>query len=108
MRLLGRKEDPDVVRITGAPHNPSADIDRRQSRYLLSMSIRTLCFVGAVFAVGIPWLCATLILASFVLPFIAVVIANSAAPRVAQSLEGPGVAARSPFGELNSRSEPTD
>ena len=81
MRLLHRKEDPDVVRITAAPLNPGQDIARRQGRYLLSMSIRTACFVGAVFAVGIPWLCGALIAASFVLPFIAVVIANAAAPR---------------------------
>lgn len=100
MGLLSRKPDPDVVRITGVPHNPREDIDRRQSRYLLSMTIRTLCFIGAVFAVKVPWLCATLIAASFFLPFIAVVIANAAAPRVAQSLDGPGVGGLPGFNEL--------
>jgi hypothetical protein len=101
--LLSRKPEPDVVRITAAPHNPGQDIARRQSRYLLSMTIRTLCFVGAVFAVGIPWLCAALILASFLLPFVAVVIANAAAPRVTQDLEGPGLPGGSDLGELRSR-----
>lgn len=100
MGLRGRKPEPDVVRITGAPHNPREDIDRRQSRYLLSMTIRTLCFIAAVFAVKIPWLCAALIAASFFLPFIAVVIANAAAPRVAQNLNGPGVGGGHDFNEL--------
>lgn len=100
MRKLGRKQEPDVVRITAAPHNPNQDIDRRQGRYLLSMSIRTACFVAAVFTVSVPWLCATLIAASFLLPFVAVVIANAAAPRRAQALEGPGVAVTGDVGEL--------
>ncbi|MCZ4499860.1 MAG: hypothetical protein JWQ74_2413 [Marmoricola sp.] len=103
MGLRKRKEDPDVVRITAAPHNPGQDIDHRQARYLMSMTIRTLCFVGAVFAVKIPWLCGTLIAASFFLPFIAVVIANVAAPRIAQDLEGPGVGGIPDYGELRSR-----
>lgn len=102
MGLLSRKADPDVIRITGAPHNPSEDIDRRQSRYLLSMSIRTACFIAAVFAVNIPWLCAALIAASFFLPFVAVVIANAATPRVDQALEGPGVFTGHDFDELGS------
>lgn len=100
MGLLSRKTDPDVIRITGAPHNPRDDIDRRQSRYLLSMSIRTACFVGAVFAVSIPWLCAALIAASFLLPFVAVVIANAAAPRRSQGLEGPGVTSHPDYRQL--------
>ena len=84
--------DPDVVRITAAPENPSQDIDRRQRRYLISMTIRTLCFIGAVLTFRIPWLSGTLIAASFLLPFVAVVVANVAAPRIAGTLEGPGVA----------------
>jgi hypothetical protein len=99
-----RKRDPDadVVRITGAPQNLGADIAHRQRRYLISMTIRTLCFLGAVVSYRIPWLCGTLIAASFLLPFVAVVIANAAAPRVGENLEGPGVGPRSPYGELGS------
>jgi hypothetical protein len=107
MGLLSRKSDDDVVRITAAPHNPNQDIDRRQGRYLQSMTIRTLCFIGAVFAVKVPWLCATLIAASFLLPFVAVVIANVAAPRIAQDLEGPGVGPQE-YGELRSGPGRTD
>ncbi|MCX6396099.1 MAG: DUF3099 domain-containing protein [Propionibacteriales bacterium] len=99
-RWSKKAEPDDVIRITGAPHNPREDIDRRQARYLLSMTIRTLCFIAAVFAVSVPWLCAALIAASFFLPFVAVVIANAAAPRVAQNLQGPGVSGAHGFHEL--------
>ena len=108
MKLSSKKPETDVVRITAAPHNPGQDISRRQGRYLVSMTIRTLCFIGAVFAVKIPWLCATLIAASFLLPFEAVVIANVAAPRVAQDLEGPGVGSDEGYRELRSRPDLTD
>lgn len=108
MRLRSRKSEPDVIRITAAPHNASDDISRRQSRYVLSMSIRTACFVGAVFAVNVPWLCAALIVASFLLPFVAVVIANAAAPRVTQDLEGPGLPGPYGANELGSRPDLTE
>jgi len=108
MGMRKRKEEPGVVRITAAPHNPGQDIDHRQRNYLISMTIRTLCFLGAVVALKIPWLCGTLIAASFFLPFIAVVIANVAAPRMTQDLEGPGVGTPADFGELRSRPGPTE
>lgn len=95
MRTRKGRVDDGVVTITAAPENVSTDIDRRQRRYILSMTVRTLCFIAAVFVVSIPWLCGALIAASFVLPYIAVVIANSAAPRGDQPLLGPG---HSPFG----------
>jgi hypothetical protein len=104
----GRKSDPDVVRITAAPHNLEQDIGRRQRRYLISMTIRTLCFISAVLCFRIPWLCGLLLAASLLLPFVAVVIANAAAPRVPQALEGPGVGRDSGYHELRSGSDPTD
>jgi hypothetical protein len=100
-----RDPEPDVVRITAAPHNPGQDIDHRQRRYLISMLIRTACFIGAVLTYKIPWLCGVLLVASFLLPFVAVVIANSAAPRIAGKLEGPGVGPAPDFGELNGSSD---
>ena len=59
-----RREDPPI-RITTAPHNPNDDIDHRRRRYLLSMLIRTLCFVGAVIADG--WLRWVLVAGAFLL-----------------------------------------
>ncbi len=54
------------------------------------MSIRTACFIAAVL-VGGGWLRWVLVVAAFVLPYIAVVMANSASPRIeGTDLMGPG------------------
>ena len=45
------------------------------------MAIRTLCFVGAVM-VGPGWLRWVLVVGAFILPYVAVVMANSASPRI--------------------------
>jgi hypothetical protein len=76
-----RAHGAEVVRITTAPETPGQDMAHRQKRYMISMGIRTLCFVGAI-AVGQGWLRWVLVAAAFVLPYIAVVMANSASPRV--------------------------
>ena len=65
------------VRITTAAASRDDDIRARQRRYLVSMGIRTACFVAAVI-VGhgvIMWL---LIVAAVLLPYVAVVMANAA------------------------------
>lgn len=80
----------EVPRITTAGRSPREELAHRQRRYVLSMTVRTLCFIGAVFARSIPWLCVILIVASFVLPYIAVVMANSASPVIPEDpLESP-------------------
>jgi hypothetical protein len=68
--------DRDAVRITTAPTSRAADIRRRQRRYVISMTIRTVCFVAAV-AVGPGWLRWVLIAAALFLPYVAVVMANA-------------------------------
>ena len=78
---LRKGHGTDVVRITTAPETPSEEMAHRQKRYMISMGIRTLCFVAAV-AVGPGWLRWVLVAAAFVLPYVAVVMANSASPRV--------------------------
>ena len=67
------------IRITTAGSSPEADLARRQKRYIISMSIRTLCFIGAAIAgmAGITWLWPILIVAAVVLPYVAVVLANA-------------------------------
>jgi hypothetical protein len=63
------------VSITTARESRSAEIRHRQSRYLFSMAIRTACFVGAVVASGaLRWV---LVAAAFILPYVAVVMANA-------------------------------
>lgn len=82
MAAAGKKRrDADPVRITTAPASHRDDIDRRRKRYLISMSIRTLCFVGAVL-VGSNWVRWVLVAGAFILPYIAVVMANTANPRI--------------------------
>lgn len=70
----------EAIRITTAAESHEHDISVRQRRYLMSMSIRVVCFVGAVIAGanGINWLWPLLIVAAIVLPYVAVVGANTA------------------------------
>jgi hypothetical protein len=44
------------------------------------MAVRTICFVGAVLTDG--WLRWVLVVGAFVLPYVAVVMANVATPRI--------------------------
>lgn len=67
---------PEPIRITTATRSHKQDIALRQKRYLISMSIRTVCFVLAIFSMGHWWLW-VFVAASFFLPTIAVVVANS-------------------------------
>jgi len=47
----------EPIRITTAASSRADDIAARQKRYLLSMSIRSACFVGAVVSAiaGVDW-----------------------------------------------------
>ena len=74
---------PEAVRITSAAASRNEDIASRQKKYLLSMSLRTICFVGAIVAslLEIHWLWPFLIAGALVLPYIAVVLANASTTR---------------------------
>jgi hypothetical protein len=72
------RNEPEPVRITTAPLSHSADIGSRQRRYMISMSVRTICFVLAVVSIG-HWFLWLFLVASFVLPYVAVVMANAGA-----------------------------
>ncbi|WP_337191481.1 DUF3099 domain-containing protein [Nocardioides flavescens] len=71
------------MRITSAAASREGDIATRQKRYLLSMSLRTICFVGAIiaFLAGVAWLWPILIVGAVLLPYLAVVMANATATR---------------------------
>ncbi len=66
--------EPTVI--THAALSHSEDMSRRQRRYLLTMLIRTACFLGLVLTPG-PWRWSFLVGAA-ILPTIAVVLANAA------------------------------
>ncbi|WP_433471929.1 DUF3099 domain-containing protein [Spirillospora sp. CA-142024] len=71
--------EPAVYTVTDAPRPMSEDIGYRQRRYLMSMGVRTICFLGAVVAAvaGAPWWLAVLmVVAAAVLPYVAVIFAN--------------------------------
>jgi len=69
---------PEVHTITGARASHDEELGQRMRRYLISMSIRTLCFILAVLCTG--WLRWTFAGLAIVLPYVAVVAAN-AGPR---------------------------
>jgi Protein of unknown function (DUF3099) len=72
MRAAWRSEP--VYRITGAQTSLSQDQRGRTRRYLWSMGIRTLCFLGAIAAHGpLRWV---LVVLALVLPWVSVVSAN--------------------------------
>lgn len=75
-RRGGREAEAPPVRITTAATNPADDIAARQRRYVVSMTIRTLCVIGAV-AVGDIWLRWVLLAGAVFLPYVAVVMANA-------------------------------
>jgi uncharacterized membrane protein YoaK (UPF0700 family) len=68
----------EVHSITGARTSLDDDLSQRMRRYLVSMSIRTVCFILAVVCSG--WLRWTFASLAIALPYIAVVLAN-AGPR---------------------------
>ena len=73
------------VSITTARSGRTDDIKRRQVKYLISMAIRTICFVLAVVLTGpLRWV---MVGAAFLLPYIAVVIANAADGREGEGPE---------------------
>lgn len=70
---------PDVYTVTDAPRPMSEDIGYRQRRYLISMGVRTVCFVGAVLTAmaGAPlWAVGILVVGALFLPYISVIFAN--------------------------------
>ena len=72
------RKDPEPIRITTVSRGHSDDIAARQRRYLVSMGVRTVCFILAVVFAG-TFLMWVFIVASFLLPPIAVVVANAQA-----------------------------
>jgi hypothetical protein len=72
---LTNQEPNQIYSITSATTGLSYDQNARKRRYLFSMSLRTICFIGAVLTTGtVRWV---LIFGAIFLPYIAVVIANA-------------------------------
>lgn len=75
----GMQRHPAPVSITSARTPRSSDIGGRQTRYVVSMLVRTGCFLGAVAADGVlRWV---LVAGAVFLPYVAVVLANAGVQR---------------------------
>lgn len=74
---MSRSERPQSV--TSVPETLRDEQSHRIHRYLLTMGIRTACFILAVVTDGwVRWVSAVL---AIVLPYVAVVMANAVRPR---------------------------
>ena len=82
-----------VYAITGARRGIREDVESRTRRYVISMGVRTVCFVLAVVLDG--WLRWVMIAAAVVLPYLSVVFANGGRERTID-LPAPDVAATRP------------
>ncbi|HLS64112.1 MAG TPA: DUF3099 domain-containing protein [Ruania sp.] len=70
---------PEVQAITTAGRPHSEQTREKIRRYLITMGIRTACFIGAIFVDGwFRWVCVAL---AAVLPLIAVLLANAGGDR---------------------------
>ncbi len=69
------RRESHTVRITDARTAHSDDLRHREIRYLLSMLVRTVCFVAAV--VIDSWVRWVFLAAALFLPYVAVVMANA-------------------------------
>jgi Flp pilus assembly protein TadB len=72
-------QEPEVHQITDAGVSLSEDQVGRTRKYLWSMGLRTVCFVGAVVTPS-PWRW-ILVAAALFLPYLAVVVANAGRER---------------------------
>ncbi len=78
--MLRRAPGSPVQSVTSAPESREEEQAKRIHRYLVTMGIRTACFVLAVVVDG--WARWVFVAFAAVLPFFAVVLANAVRPRV--------------------------
>jgi hypothetical protein len=77
--IPGRPGTEPVYRITGVRRSQFEESNQRMHRYLISMGIRTACFLLAIVVEGpIRWV---LVAAAVVLPYVSVVFANAGRER---------------------------
>jgi hypothetical protein len=71
-----RRKREEPLRITTASRPRSEDIRGRERRYIISMAVRTACFVLAVVFMG-HWVMWLFLVGAVFLPYVAVVMANA-------------------------------
>ncbi len=76
--MARRETEQDVPSATNLPAAPKDDRDTRVRNYLISMGLRTVCFVLAVVLWGpLRWASVVCMVAAVFLPYFAVVLANA-------------------------------
>lgn len=82
VRPLSRHHPDRPALITEAPINAKDEFDRRRKRYLVMMTLRAACIIGAASTFRISgWLAAFFVVGALVLPWSAVLIANDRPPK---------------------------
>jgi hypothetical protein len=76
-----RRHSTDAQSVTSAPESRQEDQARRLRTYLVTMGIRTVCFLLMIVVDG--WMRWVFAAGAIFLPFIAVVAVNAVRPRVA-------------------------
>lgn len=80
MSPIRKRHDDGVYLVTNAGRSRRQEIDDRQKKYLIKMAVRTLCLIGAIvlYTLDVPFLFVlALIVASTVMPWMSVVVANA-------------------------------
>lgn len=76
--MMGKRNDTEVFRITGARQGLAEDVRGRQRRYVISMSVRTVSVILAAVLWNVERHISMVALAlGLLLPYVAVVIANA-------------------------------
>jgi hypothetical protein len=77
-----RSHSDRPILITEAPVNADDEYDRRRKRYLVMMTLRAVCIIGAASTFSLSgWIAAGFVAAALVLPWSAVLIANDRPPK---------------------------
>ncbi len=77
-----RSSSDRPILITEAPVNADDEFAHRRKRYLVMMSLRAVCIIGAASTFSLSgWLAAGFVAAALVLPWSAVLIANDRPPK---------------------------
>ena len=75
---------PEAQSITTLPLSPQEERKSRMVKYSIAMGIRTLCVVSLLFVQG--WWIVVMVVVALVLPYLAVVIANTRSKGAAQAM----------------------
>ena len=91
------KRSRDAASVTSLPQSPKVEADSRTRRYLISMSIRMVCFALTLFVTPYGWYTWVFAVAAAVLPYIAVVGANAGSDSTVSRAETPQQALDAPL-----------